>query len=308
MKEYNFIKNLDRSIITDVIDYGTSTASPEASIVIVTYNIDTRLLAQNLDSLSNQTTNNFEILTVDNSDKTDIRPIISKYNLKYIKLCKNYGLSMGRNVGIKFSRGDIVIFLDDDAIPARDFVENHITAYKEYNIFGLRGKALPRTPTIYNYLAGHYDLGDQIKPSAVGLEGNSSFKRDILIEIGGFNPDLQKAGGFEGTELTYRIVRRYNDKNSLVYYPDAIIYHDYSNSFFKYLKKRLRHAKYSKMLNNRFPDIFKFLGEYELRPKKMGKDNLGVIIKLRLEIIKNLIKYIIKGFNFLEKHFSIEIY
>lgn len=308
MTESNYIKNIDRSTITDVIDYGTSTASPEASIVVVTYNIDTRLLALNLDSLSNQTTNNFEILIVDNSDKTDIRPILSKYNLKYIKLGKNYGLSVGRNVGIKFSSGIIVIFLDDDAIPARDFIEKHLTAYKKYNIFGLRGKALPRTPSIYNYLAGHYDLGDQTKPSAVGLEGNSSFKRDILIEVGGFNPELQKAGGFEGTELSYRILKRYNDKNSLIYYPDATIYHDYSKSFITYLKKRLRHAKYSKMLQKRFPDIFTFLHEYYPHSKKMGKNNLGVIIKLRLEIIKNLIKYIIKGFNFLEKHFSIELF
>ena len=307
MKDYNNIKNLDLSTITEVLDYGTSKASPEASIVIVTYNIDKRLLAQNLDSLSNQTTNDFEILIVDNSDKMDIRPVVSKYVLKYIKLNKNYGLSLGRNVGTKFAKGDIIIFLDDDAIPARDFVENHIAAYK-CNISGLRGKSLPRTPTIYNYLTSHYDLGDHIIPYIVNLEGNSSFKRDILIEVGGFNPELQKAGGFEGTELSYRIVMRYNDKNRVVYYPDAIIYHDYSNSFLKYLKKRLRHAKYRKMLKKRFPNLFKFRSEYNIRPKKMGRDNLGVIVRLRLEIIRKLTKWILKGLYFLDDHFAIELF
>lgn len=307
MKDYNYIKNLDLSTITEVIDYGTSKALPEASIVIVTYNIDKRLLAQNLDSLSNQTTKDFEILIVDNSDKMDIRPVVSKYVLKYIKLNKNYGLSLGRNVGIKFAKGDIIIFLDDDAIPARDFVENHISAYKS-NISGLRGKSLDRTSTIYNYLTPHYDLGDQIIPYIVNLEGNSSFKRDILIELGGFNPKLQKAGGFEGTELTYRIVMRYNDKNRVVYYPDAIIYHDYSNSFLKYLKKRLRHAKYRIMLKKRFPDLFKFRSEYNIRPKKMGRDNLGMIVRLRLEIIRKLTKWILKGFYFLNDHFTIELF
>ncbi|MFX0134041.1 MAG: glycosyltransferase family 2 protein [Candidatus Hodarchaeota archaeon] len=305
MKDYNYIKNLDMSTITEVKEYGTSTTSPEASIVIVTYNIDKRLLAQNLDSLSKQTNKDFEILIVDNSDKRDIRPIVSKYVLKYIKLNKNYGLSLGRNVGIKCAQGNIIIFLDDDAIPARDFVEKHIAAYK-YNIFGLRGKSLPRTSTIYNYLTSHYDLGDQIIPYVVNLEGNSSFKRDILIKIGGFNPEIKEGGIYEGTELTYRIVMRYNDKNSLVYYPDAIIYHDYSNSFVKYLKKQIRSVKHRKILKKRFPDIFKFRSEYDIHPKKMGENNLSVIIKLKLRMIRKLTNNILKVYNFLEKHFEID--
>ena len=260
-----------------------------------------------MDSLSNQTTKDFEILIVDNSDKRDVRPIVSQYVLKYIKLNKNYGLSLGRNVGIKFAQGNIIIFLDDDAIPARDFVENHISAYK-HNIFGLRGKSLPRTPTIYNYLTTHYDLGDQIIPYVVNLEGNSSFKRDILIDVGGFNPEIKEGGIYEGTELTYRIVMRYNDKNRLVYYPDAFIYHDYSNSFIKYLKKQIRSVKHRKILKKQFPDIFKFRSEYDIHPKKIRENNLGMIIKLRLKMIEKLTKYILKIYNFLEKHFAIELF
>ena len=85
---------------------------------------------------------------------------------------------MGRNVEIKFAKGDIKIFLDDDAIPAQDFVEKYITAYK-YNIFGLRGKSLPRTPIIYNYLTSHYDLGDQIIHYVVNLK--MSYKNLLLV-------------------------------------------------------------------------------------------------------------------------------
>lgn len=294
MKEYNHIKDLDMSIVTEVIDYGSSKALPEASIVIVTYNTGKKLLAQNLDSLSKQKKKDFEILIVDNSDKTDIKPIVSKYILKYIKLKKNYGLSLARNVGTKFARGAIVIFLDDDAIPAHNFVEKHIRAYKEYDIFGLRGKSLPRTPSIYNYLASHYDLGDQTMPCPINLEGNSSFKRDVLIEMGGFNPELQKAGGHEGTELTYRIVKKYNDKSKLVYYPNAVIYHDFSDTFVKYIKKQLRHAKYSDMLKCLFPDIFDFAGSYNFGSKKMMNKSLNLIIRIKLKVIQELVSLILK--------------
>ncbi len=196
---------------------------------------------------------------MDNNDKIDINPILSKYELKYIKLSKNYGLSLGRNMGIKFSKGNIVIFLDDDdAIPAHNFVEQHVKAHNEYDILGLRGKTSPRTASAYNYLQSHYDLGDKIIPCPINLEGKSSFNKKILIEIGGFNPEIQQAGGHKGIELTYRIIRKYKDISKLVYYPGAIIYHDYSDSFFKYIKKKMRHNKYLNMLECLFPDILVF--------------------------------------------------
>lgn len=276
---------MDLSIITEVIDYGYKNVLPEASIIIITYNTDTKLLTQNLNSLNKQTTKDFEIVIVDNSDNIDIKQIVSKFDLKYIKLDSNYGLTRGRNIGIRFAKGNIVIFLDDDAIPTQDYVEKHIKAFAKYNIFGLRGKALPRTNAIYNYLASHYDLGDQTIPWLIDLEGNSSFKRDILIEVGGFNPGIQRAGGHEGTELSYRILARYKDKSRLVYYPEAIIYHDYSDTFVQYVKKRLRHAKYKDLVRHLFPDILDFTRIYKLEPNKTKKYNPNLFIKIKLVIL-----------------------
>lgn len=288
VKKYNHIKDLDPSlIITEIIDYNNKIL-PEASVVIVTYNTDKKLLSQNLESLNMQTDNNFEIIILDNSDKRDVKSIVSKYSLKYIKLNKNYGLSLARNIGIKFAKSDIVIFLDDDAIPANDFIEEHIRAYKKHNIFGLRGKALPRTSTIYNYFVAHYDYGDQTVPCFINLEGNSSFKKDILIEVGGFNPELLGAGGYEGLELTYRIIKKYEDKSKLIYYPNTVIYHDYSPNFIKYIKKALRHAKHRNIIEVQFKDIFKLFKGYHLSPKNSKRDVPGFFLRLKITIIRKI--------------------
>jgi len=266
--------------IVEVRDTDNEKASPEASVIIITYNTEKKLLSQNLESLDMQTDKNFEIIIVDNSDKADVKSIVSRYSIKYIKLNKNYGLSLARNIGIKYAKGNIVIFLDDDAIPAHNFVEKHISAYREYNIYGLRGKALPRTNSIYNYFEGHYDLGNQTIPFHLGLEGNSSFIRKILIEVGGFNPELDGAGGGEGGELTYRTILKFKDINKLIYYPNAIIYHDYSNSFLKYIKKQLRHAKNINILKSYHPKLFEFIKEYKFCPKKSKTPNLFDKIKI----------------------------
>ena len=285
----NYLKNLTTTDkIVEIIDFNENKILPEASVIIVTYNTDKKLLSQNLESLDMQTDKNFEIIIVDNSDKIDIKPIVSKYSLKYIKLNKNYGLSLARNIGIKFAKSDIVIFLDDDAIPAQNFVEEHVRAHKKYNILGLRGKSLPRTSTIYNYFVSHYNYGEKTIPCFINLEGNSSFKRDVIIEVGGFNPELQGAGGYEGLELTYRIVSKYKDKSKLIYYPNAVIYHDYSHNFIKYLKKALRHAKYKDIIKGQFKDIFKFFRGYKLSSENSKKDVASLSLRVKIIMIRKI--------------------
>lgn len=284
----DYIKNLDESIIGEIIDKHTSDMPPKASVVIVTYN-NKESLVETLDALKNQTVQNFETLIVDNNDRIKIVEFVVKYEIKYIRLKKNYGLTVGRNVGIKYAKGEIVIFLDDDAIPANNFVEEHITAHEMYNIFGLRGKSLPKTKNIYNHLTSHYDLGDQVIHHHINLEGNSSFKKNILIEIGGFNPKLQGAGGNEGLELTFRALLKYKDKGKFIYHPGAIIYHDYCDTFTKYIKKQLRHTRHKKILKSEFPGIFLFSQEYASQVKR-EKVSLNFFEQIILKVIKLITK------------------
>ena len=296
----NYIKDLDLSVIAEVTNYGNNEVPYKASVVIVTYNTNKNLLSQNLNSLKEQTIKNFEIIIVDNSDRTNLKTIVSNYNVKYIKLKKNYGPSLARNVGIKFSKGNIIIFLDDDAIPANNFVEEHIRGHEKYDIVGLRGKSIPRTPSIYNHLASHYDLGDKPMPCPINLEGNSSFKRNVLIDIGGFDPRIEKAGGHEGLELSYRIFKVYEDKNKLIYYPNAIIFHDYSNNFSKYIKKVLRHSKYKDYITQYYPDVFKFAESYNISSTKTNK-SLNLINRIKLKIIQKFASFILKIWKLLHK-------
>jgi GT2 family glycosyltransferase len=254
----------DRPIIARESLTGSSGLPPLASVVIVTYNTPGRILAANLQALARQTVSAFETIIVDNSDRKDIEPLIRAYPVRYLKLRENFGLSLARNVGARHAGGEIVIFLDDDAIPARDFVEQHLQAHQRPGIAGLRGKARPRTRTIYNQLENQYDLGDEIFPFYISLEGNSSFKKNILLARGGFREELKGAGGYEGVELSFRIVQHDGDRNSLIYYPGALIYHDYCGSFAKYVRKLKRHAGHKKMLQTAYPQLSSFLGTYPL--------------------------------------------
>ncbi|MDP2216518.1 MAG: glycosyltransferase family A protein [Methanolobus sp.] len=266
--------------------FGSYENKPQtASIVIVTYSTKKKDLELCLDALTEQKDYDFEIIIVDNNDIADIAPIISNYKLKYIKLKKNFGVNIGRNIGTAQSNGEIIIFLDDDAVPASDFVKQHIIAHRDYEILALRGKSLPKTTNIYNYFAVSYDLGDEIIPWTIDLEGNSSFKKNVLLEVEGFNPNLW---GHEGIEISYRILEKYGDKNKLIYSPNPIIYHDYATCFKKYIKKQLRHDTFSNLSTGNSPYLDNFSAEYEMTNTSLQKSNLELYIRLKLLFIRKI--------------------
>jgi len=231
---------------------------PKATVVIVTYNSGEALL-ELLTSLGQQTFSEFEIIIVDNG-KTEsyvIEQIIAKPHL-YIRSSRN-SLSFGRNIGTAFARSEIIISLDDDCLAHKDLVKAHVQTYRDSMILAVRGKALPKSNSLFNHFQGHYDLGPAVRPAAIGLEGNSSYRKRILEEIGGFNPDLF---GTEGLELSYRIVQRYNRPEGIIYNPGAIIYHDFSKGFFHYMKKCYRHSKMRNNLVKQHSHILAFRREY----------------------------------------------
>lgn len=273
------VGSLDK--IVEIRDFSKN--SPvQATVVVVTYKRNQQLI-ECLDSLTRQSYKDFETIVIDNGKNEAVHASLSRYKVRHILLKKNYGLSMGRNIGIEYARGDIIIFLDDDAIASPDLVQSHVEAHQELNIVGLRGKAIGKTQTIYNDLQQHYDIGEKIKPAVVNLGGNASFKRDMLIEVGGFDPDFF---GHEDLELTYRIVKKYG-KNKVIYYPKAVIYHDFANSLKKHLKKHVRHSLMWDMLEETHPHILEFQRSYTSKGQKKNQ-KLGLFRKMKLRTIKGL--------------------
>jgi glycosyltransferase involved in cell wall biosynthesis len=294
------------SIVAEVADYPglpAPAAAPKASVIIVAYNTSEADFSDCLNSLQKQSSRDFEVIVVDNSDKAGVQKFACRYALKYIRLRKNYGLTIGRNVGIKYARAEILIFLDDDSISTEDLIEQHINAYKKYDIWALRGKVLPKTSNIYNYLSREDDLGDQVMPWLLNMECNISCRKSAVIEAGGFISTLPKGGGHEGAELTHRIVGRHNDRNKVIYYPSALIYHDSYGNFKKYLRKALRHANSGLILRHQVPGLFEFVETYRL-PKKKGYCPLSFFGRAKVMLMGALIKSIVVSYKLWLKSFA----
>jgi len=233
--------------------------NPELSVIIVAYNTRDKLV-DCVESLLNNNAGNYEIIIVDNGGNEKAADKLLGFRLLYISSPHNFGPSEGRNIGTYFAKGEIVAFLDDDAIAGKDYVKTIIEIFRKYKIIGLRGKVLPKTNHYNNKEAGHYDLGNNCKfIRYVNAECNSAFSKNEYFKLNGMNPLLF---GHEGIELSYRIEKSHGFKK-ILYSSEIIIYHDYACSDLKYDIKAKRHQVMMSYLKFMHPDIEDFIADID---------------------------------------------
>lgn len=91
---------------------------PLISVITPVYNAEKYIL-QTVDSVMNQTFENFEHLLIDDRSPDNSAEIIKEYQkrdnrIQYIKLEENSGAAVARNTGIENARGRYVAFVDSD--------------------------------------------------------------------------------------------------------------------------------------------------------------------------------------------------
>jgi glycosyltransferase involved in cell wall biosynthesis len=193
------------------------------SIVVPTYNRQECLIDM-LQSLRNQTFQDFEVLVIDQSEivlNEKIQQILGSCpKIRYFHVdCK--GRSVAKNFAIDKALGDVVIFCDDDIIVAGNFIEVHAELHK----------IRPEVGAISCHLIepGEEEISHQLpldirfygrfinKPNAIfdgyvySLNGgNMSFKKHILQTVGYFDENLIGTSMLEEPDIAYRVLKTGN--------------------------------------------------------------------------------------------------
>lgn len=95
------------------------------TIIIPVYN-RAHIMSRAIDSVLNQTFEDFELLIVDDCSTDNISEVIGKYSdkrIKYIQSDSNQGAAAARNRGIEVSKGEYISLLDSDDFYEPDFLE-----------------------------------------------------------------------------------------------------------------------------------------------------------------------------------------
>lgn len=181
----------------------------EASVIIPSHN-RRELLEYSLAYILNQSVDNYEVILIDDASEDGTHNLIENLklkieNLRYIRLEKQSGPYVARNIGIREAKGDIIIFIDSDVLTHPRFVEEHISIHKRHDKIILQGMVHHiKHPGWYNFKFSF--------PNAIffGLfvSQNTSVRKKYLIEVSGFDESLGGHIGFKDIELGLRLQKK----------------------------------------------------------------------------------------------------
>lgn len=211
----------------------------DLSIVIATYN-----RCDNLEdcilSLLRMNEKPLEIIVVDSSSTDNTSKLAEIYPMRYISIPEK-NRQRARNIGLSQSRGDVIAFLDDDVVVDENWSTNILISYSHRNIGGVGGRVIPYgTSTSYfvrtknkevgkihtdGLILGNFDISLPTLKEVDHLPGcNMSFRKDLLMKIGGFDENFMGNSFRDDTDLSLRIKRI---GYRLVYQSNALVWHKF---------------------------------------------------------------------------------
>lgn len=222
------------------------------SVVVPTFNRRPSL-ARLLDALAAQTHHprDFEVVVVDDGSTDDtsawLRAARTPHSLRLLEQV-HAGPAAARNRGVASASGEVVVFFDDDVVPAPDALSVHAAAHRCSVDRVVIGPLLPpagwRRPSWIRW--EEQKLVTQYEAMARGLyscthrqffTGNASLRRDSLLAAGGFDPAFGRA---EDVELGYRLAER---GMRFVFEPSARVWHYPVRSFAAWRRTPYRYGR-----------------------------------------------------------------
>lgn len=116
------------------------------SVIVCTYNPNESNLIRTLDSILRQDLHSteWELLVIDNNSSVPVKERTSiKDRQVRVEFEGRQGLSAAKECGVMHSRGDILVFVDDDNVLALDYLRNVTTLFKNPEIGIVSGAITP---------------------------------------------------------------------------------------------------------------------------------------------------------------------
>lgn len=216
------------------------------TVIICTYNRE-KYIRNLLESIARNTLdkNEYEILLVDNNCTDNTRAVCDAFaqahkdvHFRYV-IEPEQGLSAARNKGIREAKGDLIVYVDDDAQVDEHYLQDYVDCFAQQPqvmaaggpIEPLYETAEPAWMTDYTkaLLCAWMNYGDKQRHYPKGRYpggGNAAYRKAVFEQVGLFNTEL----GRKGTALLASEEKDIFDKMhalgmEVVYLPTPVLHH-----------------------------------------------------------------------------------
>lgn len=216
------------------------------SIIICTYNRD-KYIYNVLQSIAQNDfpTEQYEIVLVNNNCTDNTQSECARFKADYPQVVMrefvetNQGLSFARNRGIQEGKGDILVYVDDDALVNQEYLQTYADFFATHpDVDAAGGPIIPKYETAEPDWMSHFTKilitsykynGDQVKEFAQNDfpgGGNAAYRASVFEKVGLFNVDLGRKGdSLVGAEEKDIFDKMTTFGMRFFYLPTAILYH-----------------------------------------------------------------------------------
>lgn len=225
-----------------------------ASIVIPVFNGE-KTIPKTLEALQKQTGKmDFEIIVIDDGSTDRTADVIRKFPGARLVSQQNAGPAMARNRGAKLAKNEIVVFLDADCVPEKDWLPEMLKPFSDSKVVGVQGRYVN---PIRNLMAEFVQLEIEeryermARFDSIDFIGSYSaaYRKKVFLEEGGFDENYRIASG-EDPDFSFKLA----DKGyKMVFNPKAIAAHFHPTSIKKYWKTKFFRAYWRVRMYRKFP-------------------------------------------------------
>lgn len=210
--------------------------SPALSVLLCTRNRGEKI-RHAIDSILANSFTDYELVIVDQSTDDKTSNVMGTYTdprIRYIRT-DTVGLARSRNIAIRESKAEIVVFTDDDCICDKDWLSSIVAAYEsDPSLMGVYGRVLPYGTgghgMFCHCLIGSMERRAVDKPvipyNVLGHGNNMSFKKEVFRKVGLYIESLGAGTWMKGGEDTELIYRALGRRMKFGYSPTPLVYHD----------------------------------------------------------------------------------
>jgi len=255
---------------------GENAGAPLLSVVVPTYNRCAGILRL-LRALAAQTLppDRFEVIVSNDGSTDGTAEALAAFEVPYrlrVLTQANAGPAAARNAAVREATGRLVVFLDDDVLPASDLLDVHLAAQGDADDLIVVGPMFPPTDWARStwvrweerQLLKQYDAMQRGLYSCTPRQfytGNASVPRALLLQSGGFDARFKRA---EDVELAFRL---WAMGARFHFEPTAEVLHYASRSFASWMRTPYQYGRYDVVMGReKGINTFELVcGEFERR-------------------------------------------